>query len=243
MLVSGVINLYKPTGASSAHYAYRLRPILGERRVGHAGSLDPFADGVLVVCVGRATSLVERLMGLPKHYETTLQLGVTNATFDPEQPFEPLPDAPRPSRAQIDRALLAFVGEIEQTPPIFSAVKIAGRPSYDHAKTAARRGELPPPDRSPVARRVRIDAIDVLRYDWPLLDLAIRCGRGAYIRAIARDLGQALRCGAVCRTLRRTAVGPFTLADALDLRSASPQQARAALQPIDAILARLPPPA
>jgi tRNA pseudouridine55 synthase len=246
---SGVIHLYKPAGRLSARYCYKLRPILGERRVGHAGTLDPFADGVLVVCVGKATRLVERLMGLPKTYRTELTLGVTNRTFDPEQPFEPVAGARDPGRAVIERAVAAMVGVVAQSPPAFSAVKVEGQPAYVRARRAARRGAAAAHADLP-ARAVRIDAIEIERYAWPALELMIRCGRGTYIRAIARDLGAALGCGACCRTLTRTAVGPFEIEDAVDLTTASAEQVRAALRPVEAAVAllaawrpQLPPPA
>lgn len=233
--LDGVINLFKPAGLLSARYAYRLRPILGEKRVGHAGTLDPFADGVLVVCLGKATKLVERLMGLPKTYAATLRLGITNATFDPEHEFEPVPGAADPGRPAVERALAAMTGEIEQTPPDYSAVKIQGKPAYLRARRAAARKE----PTAPLAikpRPVRIDAIEIVDYRWPELQIVIRCGRGTYIRAIARDLGTSLRCGAVCTALRRSAVGPFTIENATDLRNAPRETVRAAVLPIDAAL-------
>lgn len=218
---AGIINLYKPPGRSSAQYVYRLRQVFGIRKVGHAGTLDPFADGVLLGCVGRGTKLVEALMYLPKQYESTLRLGVTNATLDPEQPFEPVEiDAP-PTLDAVSMAVADLVGEIDQVPPIFSAVKIDGVPSY---KLAARGKHREKP-----ARRVHIHRITILDYQWPLLRLDILCGRGTYIRAIARDIGSALQCGACCQSLTRTAVGPFRLPEAINLDKAPPETVLAAL--------------
>ncbi len=219
--LAGILNLYKPCGRSSARYVYRLRPILGVRKVGHAGTLDPFADGVLIACVGRGTKLVERIMSLPKHYRTTLRLGVTNETFDTERPFEPVPGAEPASREAIDRVLAGLVGEIEQTPPLFSAVKHRGQPSYHWM----RRGKEVPQ----TARPVRIDHIAVTAYAWPALTLEIACGRGTYIRAIARDVGERLGCGACCETLTRTAVGPFLAEDGVNLDESEGAVARARL--------------
>ncbi len=216
--MDGVINLYKPTGVSSARHAYRLRPIVGTRKVGHAGALDPFADGVLVVAIGRATKLIERLMGLPKLYRTTLRLGVTNATFDPEQPFEPVPVDTAPTPQLVAEAVGRFVGSIGQVPPPFSAVKVGGRPAY---KMAAR-GEhvrLAP-------RKVRVYDINLLRYDYPDLDLEVRCGRGTYIRSLARDIGSALGTAACCQTLTRLAVGPFRLDLSVRLDQTDPSLVR-----------------
>jgi len=229
----GVVNLYKPPGTSSARFVYRLRPVFGIRKVGHAGTLDPFADGVLIACIGRATRLVERLMALSKCYRTTLRLGVTNRTLDTEQPFDPVPGAKPVALKQIEGALTALVGTIDQVPPVYSAVKVGGVSSHRLV-----RGGRPPTLK---ARKVRVDRIDVLDYDWPRLRLEIRCGRGTYIRAIARDLGAALGCGACCEQLTRTAVGPFHVEDAARLDD--PEALRAALLPIAEVLRRIDPPA
>lgn len=207
----GAVNLYKPTGRSSAHYVYRLRRIFGVRKIGHAGTLDPFADGVLLGCVGRATKLVERLMALRKHYRTTLRLGVTNETFDPERPFEPVNDAVVPTEEAIREFLNAMTGTIDQVPPAFSAVRVGGVQSYERARKG-RSIEL-------AARPVRIDRMELISYAWPHCVIDIDCGRGTYIRAIARDLGAALGCGAVCETLTRTAVGPFRSDSAVRLEA------------------------
>lgn len=259
--VAGVVNLYKPPGRTSAHFVYRLRPLLGVKRVGHAGTLDPFADGVLLACVGRpATRLVERLMELPKRYLTRLRLGVTNDTFDIEQPMASVPGSAAPEYSAIIEALGAMVGDIDQAPPRYSAVRLGGVQSYKLARRAdraARKQRLLHGDRerpcedggasqvrspdapAPAARRVRIDAIDVVSYEWPLLTLDIRCGRGVYIRSIARDLGQALACGAVCEMLSRTAVGPFELDRALRLEGATRNDVLAAMIDVGDALALL----
>lgn len=221
----GLVNLYKPCGRTSAQYAYRLRRVFGIRKIGHAGTLDPFADGVLLACVGSATKWVEKLMGLPKMYRTTLRLGVTNATLDSELPFDPVPGAVRPSQAQIEAALLNFRGWIDQTPPQYSAVKVGGQSSHERA----RRGEtviLAP-------KRVYVEYARLLTYAWPSMDLEIACGRGTYIRAIARDLGELLACGACCERLTRTAVGPFRMEDGVNLDEADDHATKAALLPVE----------
>ncbi|MEK6642926.1 MAG: tRNA pseudouridine(55) synthase TruB [Planctomycetota bacterium] len=230
---NGLLNLYKPVGKSSAHYVYKLRSVFGIRKVGHSGTLDPFADGVLVACIGRGTKLVERLMDLPKLYRTTLRLGITNTTYDTEKPFEPVPGASPQELSAIESALSAMTGLVQQVPPAFSAVRIGGIQSYKLAKE----GKTAPRQ----SRQVRIDRIDILAYDWPTLSLDILCGRGTYIRAIARDLGKTLACGACCETLQRRAVGPFRIEDAVDLQTASPDSVRAAFIPLDDALQRIAP--
>lgn len=217
----GAVNLYKPRGWTSAKYVYRLRPIFGLRKIGHAGTLDPFADGVIVGCVGGATRWVERIMAMPKRYRTTLRLGVTNETFDPEQPFRDVPGAQPPTREAIDAAVAAMRGDVMQTPPDYSAMRVGGRFSYQRVKAGETVRHEPRP--------IRIDSIDVLAYEWPRLELNIACGRGTYIRAIARDLGTVLECGAVCELLTRTAVGPFEISASVDLTRSDPEAVRAAL--------------
>lgn len=222
--LSGLLNLFKPVGRSSARFVYRLRPILGVKKVGHAGTLDPFADGVLIACVGRATKLVERIMDLPKRYRTVIQLGVTNETFDTERPFEPVTGAEPVSREAVEAVLAQMIGRIEQVPPVFSAIRVGGVFSYN----LANRGkpvELP-------SRPVMVHDIRINSYAWPRLDLMIECGRGTYIRAIARDLGERLGCGGVCETLRREAVGPFRSEDAINLDESGGEQVRAAFIPL-----------
>jgi tRNA pseudouridine55 synthase len=221
---AGVVNLFKPAWRSSAQYVYRLRRVFGLRRVGHAGTLDPFAEGVLLGCVGRGTRLVERLMGLPKRYRARLRLGVTNETFDTERPFRPVAGAAEPTREAIEQVLSAMAGEVMQAPPLFSAVRVDGVSSYKLAKRG-RAVERPP-------RPVRIDRLEILEYAWPALSLDVVCGRGTYIRAIARDVGAALGCGAVCETLLRESVGPFAAAEAVNLDTADPEAVRAALIPV-----------
>jgi tRNA pseudouridine55 synthase len=228
ILPAGLVNLYKPPGPSSATYAYRLRRVFGIRKIGHAGTLDPFADGVLLVCVGSATKLVEQLMGLPKHYRTTLRLGVTNRSFDTELPFSPVEGAAPPSEAEIEAALVGFRGEIEQVPPVFSAVKVEGVASYHLARRSEAVEGKP--------KSVRIDRIELLEYAWPLVTMEIHCGRGTYVRGIARDLGKLLGCGACCQTLTRTAVGPFGVDDSVRLQTMPPEQVRLALIPPSQVL-------
>jgi len=207
---SGILNLDKPPGLSSAAALNRIKPLLPRGlKIGHAGTLDPFATGVLLVLIGKATRQCEALMNLPKSYETTVRLGATTPTDDPTAEPTPVPGATAPSPDQVAQAVNQFIGTIQQKPPAFSAMKIGGRRAYD----LARKGK-------PVelaARPVRVDRIEILSYHWPDLRLAIDCGRGTYIRSIARDLGHALAVGGYLSALRRTRVGPFIAAEAIPL--------------------------
>jgi tRNA pseudouridine55 synthase len=209
-LVTGIINLNKPPRLSSAAAVGRVKRLL-ERgtRVGHAGTLDPFATGVLLILVGKATKSCEKLMDEPKQYETTMKFGATTATDDCEAPEIPWTNPREPNIQEIERKLSSLIGRIEQRPPAFSALKIAGQAAYK----LARRGKAV--DLQP--RPVRIDAIQILDWQWPFLKLRIDCGRGTYIRAIARDLGEMLGVGGYLTQLCRTRIGNFRVENAVTL--------------------------
>jgi tRNA pseudouridine55 synthase len=236
MHMDGILNLDKPPGISSARAVNRVKRLLPRKtRIGHAGTLDPFATGVLVLLIGKATKLCERLMDQPKQYEATIKFGATTATDDPESLEEPwvphrgfsrglavppehlsgateeqeLGRDAQATLGQVRAVLPRFVGAIQQRPPRFSAMKVDGQRAYK----LARGGEtvkLEP-------RTVHIYGIEILDFAWPLLKLRIDCGRGTYIRAIARDLGEALDVGGYLTQLRRTRVGEFTLERAVTL--------------------------
>ncbi|HMO26553.1 MAG TPA: tRNA pseudouridine(55) synthase TruB [Tepidisphaeraceae bacterium] len=206
--LEGVLVIDKPAGVNSTAVVGRIKRLLPRRtKVGHAGTLDRFATGVLLVMVGRATKLCEPLMNSGKAYEATIRLGATTDSLDPDTP-ERAVMGPTPTREKIERALPRFIGIIEQAPPTFSAVKIAGRRASDRIRA----GESV----APQSRPVRVDAIDVLDYDWPTLRIAVRCGRGTYIRALARDLGKALGSAGYLVQLRRTRVGEFDQSMSID---------------------------
>lgn len=200
-------------------------------RLGHTGTLDPLASGVLVLCVGQATRLAEYVQCLPKSYLAEVTLGARSATDDAEGPLSICEvDAP-PDLAAVSAALAKFIGEIRQTPPAYSAAKVHGRRAY----VLARRGE----HSQLSARMVRIDAIDILEFAYPKLLLKVDCGKGTYIRSLARDLGEMLGCGAYLSGLRRTAVGPFVPEMAIPL-DADAETAAKKLLPLAAAIAHLP---
>jgi tRNA pseudouridine55 synthase len=201
-MTSGILPVNKPAGKTSFDVVRYVRRATGELRVGHAGTLDPAATGVLLVLLGQATRIAEYLMELPKVYRATVRLGVETTTYDAEG--EVVATAPVDvSQERLREALLGFVGAIMQVPPAHSAVKIDGERAYNRA----RRGE------SPVmkARPTRIDRIELLRFAPPDAEIEVECGRGTYIRSLAHDLGQQLACGAHLASLERTRVGPFTV--------------------------------
>lgn len=207
--MDGLINLYKPVGITSAKALYRVRKLTGQRKSGHAGTLDPEAEGVLVLCLGQATKLVEGLMDLPKVYRTTARLDQTSASFDSEGEVEPVAVETPPVERDVRAALAGFEGTIAQVPPAFSAVKVRGRAAYRLSR-AGRPVALEP-------RTVHIYWTHLWRYEWPVLEFAIACGRGTYIRAVIRDLGARLGTGGCLTALTRTAVGPFRATDAWTL--------------------------
>ncbi len=177
-------------------------------KVGHAGTLDPLATGVLVVCVGAATRLIEYVQRMPKSYTGTFLLGRRSPTEDVDGDVTELDSPPIPTRAQIDAAAAALVGRIEQRPPAFSALKVAGRRAYD----LARRGDEVKLEPRPVV----IHGIDVVDYDYPRLTLDVTCGSGTYIRSLGRDLAESLGTAAVMSALVRTAIGRFRVEDGVE---------------------------
>jgi tRNA pseudouridine55 synthase len=208
MNLQGVLNIDKPAGVSSAYVVNGVKRLLPRgTKIGHAGTLDPFATGVLLLLVGKATKLCERLMDEPKQYEATVKLGATTPTDDPESEEILYPGAAPVSEDAVRAALAPLIGEIVQRPPAFSALKVGGRRAYDLAR-GGKDVVLQP-------RKVRVYGMDLLEYAWPLVRLRVDCGRGTYVRAIARDLGEALRTGGHLVQLRRTRVGPFGEEDAV----------------------------
>lgn len=202
-----VLYFDKPLRWTSFQLVAKVRYVLCRRlgvkklKVGHAGTLDPLATGVMILCTGRATKQIEALQAGTKEYEATLQLGATTPSFDLEKPIDQRYPTSHITRELIDSVLPRFVGRIEQVPPQFSACKVDGHRAYDLARRG-REVELKP-------KALVIDRIDVLRYDHDLQQLTLRiaCSKGTYIRALARDIGQALRSGAHLTALRRTRVG------------------------------------
>lgn len=226
----GLLVLDKPSGMTSRDAVNRVQRTLPRgTKIGHTGTLDPLATGVLVVCLGHATRLAEYVQAMGKTYRSTFLLGATSDTDDADGTITPTNARPV-TRSEVDAALRRFVGEIEQVPPAYSAAKVDGRRAYD----IARRGadvELQP-------RRVAVYGIDVRSFDWPHLEVEVRCGKGTYIRSIARDLGAALGCGGLVSELRRTRVGPFTPEQATPL-DASLETIQAHLRPMSEALAEL----
>lgn len=228
----GLLVLDKPSGRTSRAVVDRVLHWFPRRtRVGHTGTLDPLATGVLVLCLGVATRLAEYVQRMSKTYRAGLLLGARSDTDDADGTIVPIANAHAPDSTRLAECVGTFLGVIEQVPPAHSAAKVTGRRAYE----LARRGE----EVSLQPRPVHIYRIDILHYDYPHLELEVHCGKGTYIRSLARDLGERLGCGALVQSLRRTRVGPFTVDEALTLDVDVPT-AHARLLPIESAVAELP---
>lgn len=206
----------KPYRMSSFGALARVRSQLSRKlgrkvKIGHAGTLDPLATGVLILCTGKCTKQIETLQSHTKEYVATLQLGATTDSYDLEHSVNHTYPVRHITRSMVEKALEQFVGDIEQVPPTYSAVKVDGKRAYD-LRRKGRDVELKP-------KSIRIDSIEILEFDEELFRLKIHvvCGKGTYIRALARDVGRALESGAYLLDLRRLRVGDYNVDNAIDL--------------------------
>jgi tRNA pseudouridine55 synthase len=228
--VNGLLVIDKPAGMTSRDVVNRAQLWFPKKtKLGHTGTLDPLATGVLVVCVGAATRLAEYVQAMGKTYRTRILLGHRSDTDDADGIVTPVSGVAPVSEQAIRDALPRFVGTISQTPPAYSALKVAGQRAHDLARRGA--------DVKLAARPVHVYRIDLIGYEWPYLDLEIDCGKGTYIRSIARDLGDALGVGGLVQTLRRTRVGPFTAEQGVGLDE---RDVRDRLRPMAEAVAELP---
>lgn len=211
----GILNINKAAGWTSRDAVNRVQRLVRPAKAGHAGTLDPLATGVLVVCVGPATRLISHVQRQAKTYEATFLLGQSSPSDDIETELTPVAAAPRPSLADIESCLPSFLGRIQQLPPKFSAVKIDGQRAYKLARKGAA-VEMKP-------RTVEIYALEVVAYTYPELRILMQCGSGTYVRSVGRDLARSLGTEAVMSQLQRTAIGEFTVRSAIDVDSLSPE--------------------
>jgi tRNA pseudouridine55 synthase len=224
-VTDGILLVDKPRGITSHDAVDAVRRTVGTRKVGHAGTLDPMATGLLVIGVGRATRLLRFLGDLDKEYQGTAMLGVDTDTLDAEG--EVVRTAPvTATKGDLRAAMASLVGDIEQRPPAYSAVKVGGRPLHRAAR-AGRAVEAP-------TRRVRVDAFDLRSFDSPSVDFRVVCSGGTYVRSLVAEVGARLGCGAHLTRLVRTRIGPFRVADA------RPPQASSDLLPVEVAVAHLP---
>jgi tRNA pseudouridine55 synthase len=207
--MDGILNINKPSGLTSFDIVAQVKRLTGEKKVGHGGTLDPLASGILPVFLGQATRLAEYMLEHRKTYRAEIELGISTDTYDAEGRIVSRGDASNIATQQIEAALTRFRGQILQTPPAYSALKQKGQPIYK----AARQGI----DVKLESRPVTIYHLELLVYQSPLLILEIECGKGTYIRSIAHDLGREIGSGAYLKSLVRTAYGPFNLKNAAAL--------------------------
>jgi tRNA pseudouridine55 synthase len=235
----GWVNLDKPEGISSAQAVARVRRLLGAGKAGHGGTLDPLASGVLPIALGEATKTVSYAMDSHKAYAFSLAWGAETSTDDREGTVTRRSDQ-IPAEAEIRAILGQFTGMIEQTPPVYSAVKIAGQRAYQLARQSDTPQDLP----QLAARTVEVKALQLLRTDKQEAEFKVRCGKGVYVRALARDLGRVLGSAAHIISLRRLQVGKFQIEDAisLDLLEKMGQSAAAShsVMPVLAVLDDIP---
>ncbi len=228
----GILNLDKPAGLTSRRVVDRVVELVRPAKVGHAGTLDPLATGVLVVCIGKATRLIELVQEQSKSYHATFLLGRESDTDDVTGTVNEVAVSSAIRRSEVEGCLPEFLGQIEQVPPSFSAVHVEGRRAYERAR-AGQSVELTP-------RTVEVFRLEITRFEYPELELAIDCGSGTYIRSIGRDLGRALGCGAIMSGLVRTRVGPYRIEEAIPLDQLTPETLDARLLDATTAAAGLP---
>lgn len=201
----------KPAGITSHDVVDKVRRIYKTRRVGHGGTLDPFATGLLLVGVGSQTKKLHDVVGLDKTYEATAQLGGTSDTYDLTGVVVARPTSLVPRLEDIEEALAKFRGTIEQKAPAYSAKKVGGQKLYELARKGVDVEHLRP------TKKVDITELVITEYSWPVLKFRVTCSSGTYIRSLAHDIGEQLGCGAYLKELRRTRIGPYKLKDAKSL--------------------------
>lgn len=229
---NGLLVIDKPGGMTSRDVVNRAQKWFPKgTKLGHTGTLDPLATGTLVLCVGAATRLAEFVQAMGKGYTTRVLLGATSDTDDADGKVTANANATSPTEEQVHDVVRRFVGTIQQLPPAYSALKVDGKRAHELARKGA--------EVKLAARPVNVYRIDVTGYAWPHLELTVECGKGTYIRSLARDVGEVLGVGGLVQTLRRTHVGSFTAESGLSL-DATPEQVRANLRPMGEAVADLP---
>ena len=209
MATSGIFNVNKPEGKTSFDIVTLIRRLTREKHVGHAGTLDPMATGVLPICFGQGTRVIRFIMSSSKTYLAQIELGTATDTFDREGKITQRSDVGHINANQIEKALAAFRGIIEQVPPTYSAIKYNGKRCYDLARAGT------PIKLNP--RQVEIFSLEIISYQLPVLTIKVACGKGTYIRSLAHDLGQYLGCYAHLKNLTRLQYGPFHIDNALSI--------------------------
>ncbi|MBU3110791.1 tRNA pseudouridine(55) synthase TruB [Clostridium lacusfryxellense] len=224
--MNGIINVFKPTGITSFDVVRTIRKISNIKKVGHAGTLDPEASGVLPVCIGRATKAIDYIMGDFKIYEVELKLGVTTDTYDREGKILSESEVAL-SDEEITGAINSFIGEIKQIPPMYSALKVNGKKLYELARAGI--------EIERAARPITIYEIDITNLESPYVKFRVKCSKGTYIRSLCYDIGELLKCGGMMWNLRRTATGQFHIDDAINIEDLNEENISKHVMPIEKI--------
>jgi tRNA pseudouridine55 synthase len=227
--MEGFVLIDKPDGPTSHDVVDAVRRFCGIRKVGHAGTLDPFATGLLIVGVGKATKEMQKLVGLDKEYEATLRLGATSDTYDRTGVIKRT-ELIQLTEEKIKAVVKKFTGTIKQIPPMYSAKKIKGKKLYELARKGVEVERQP--------STITIHSIKLLKLQAPSFKFQVSCSSGTYIRSLAHDIGQALGCGAYLTELRRTAIGSFLINESTPLSKLSPENFSTHLQSVKSILDR-----
>lgn len=219
----GLLNMNKPAGVTSRDVVNQVQRVVRPAKIGHAGTLDPLATGVLVLCIGKATRLIPYVQQMRKRYRGTFLLGRQSETEDVEGDVVELESPPKPTIEELRATLPAFVGEIQQRPPAFSALKVNGKRAYE----LARKGEVV----ELAARPIMIHGLNLVEYEYPRFVLDIECGSGTYVRSLGRDIAEQLGTAAVMSDLIRTGIGCFDVQDAITTEEISKESIESQLIP------------
>jgi len=224
--MNGILNVFKPTGITSFDVVRTIRKISNVKKVGHAGTLDPEASGVLPVCIGRATKAIDYIMGDFKIYEAELKLGVTTDTYDREGKILRESEV-NASFDEITSVINSFIGEIKQIPPMYSALKVNGKKLYELARAGI--------EIEREARPIVIYDIDILNIEIPYVKFRVKCSKGTYIRSLCYDIGEILKCGGMMWNLQRTATGQFHIEDSINIEDLNEENIKKYIMPIEKI--------
>ena len=224
--MNGILNVFKPTGMTSFDVVRIIKKIAHVKKVGHAGTLDPEASGVLPVCIGKATKAIDYIMGDFKIYEAELKLGVTTDTYDREGKILSESEV-NASTEEIIQCINSFKGEIKQVPPMYSALKVNGKKLYELARAGI--------EIEREARSIVIYDIEITEIEIPYVKFVVKCSKGTYIRSLCYDIGELLKCGGMMWNLQRTATGQFHIEDAINIQDLNEENINGHIMPIESI--------
>jgi len=224
--MNGILNIFKPTGMTSFDVVRIIKKISHVKKVGHAGTLDPEASGVLPVCIGKATKAIDYIMGDFKIYETQLKLGTITDTYDREGKILSEMEV-NVSVEEITQAINSFIGEIKQVPPMYSALKVNGKKLYELARAGI--------EIEREARPITIYEIQISSIEIPYVKFRVKCSKGTYIRSLCYDIGELLKCGGMMWNLQRTATGQFHIEDTINIQDLNEENINGHIMPIESI--------